>query len=190
MLFYTPHIESGFARLDEEESRHLHTVLRRQPGDILRLTDGKGSFYEAELTDMGKKHALARILRQESPAPQRAGRLVLAVAPTKQMERYEWMLEKATELGVDEIVPLSCRRSERDTVRLDRMEKILISAMKQSLRPTLPHLHPLTPFAQALRMSAAPQRLIAWCAPGPLPHFAAQLSAAQDALVQIGRAHV
>jgi len=186
MLFYTPHIESGFARLDEEESRHLLTVLRRQPGDRLRLTDGRGSFYEAELAEVGKKHALARILSQETPEPERVGRLHLAVAPTKQMERYEWMLEKTTELGVDEITPLLCKRSERDTVRADRLEKILVSAMKQSLRPRLPLLHPPTAFQQLVKNATAPQRRIAWCAPDPLPHLKSALRTDQDALVLIG----
>lgn len=186
MLFYAPHIESGFARLDEEESRHLLTVLRRQPGDRLRLTDGRGHFYAAELTEVGKKHALARILEQETPVSGRRGRLHLAIAPTKQMERYEWMLEKTTELGVDEITPLLCKRSERDTVRTDRLEKILVSAMKQSLRARLPQLHPLTPFHQLVKSATAPQRLIAWCSPDPLPHLKSVLHEGQDALVLIG----
>ncbi len=186
MLFYTPHIEGGFARLDEEESRHLLTVLRRQPGDRLRLTDGRGNFYEAELAEVGKKQALARILTQETPEPERVGRLHLAVAPTKQMERYEWMLEKTTELGVDEITPLICKRSERSTVRADRLEKILVSAMKQSLRATLPLLHPPTTFQQLVKNATAPQRRIAWCTPDALPHLKSTLRTDQDALILIG----
>ena len=104
----------------------------------------------------------------------------------KQMERYEWLLEKTTELGVDEITPLICKRSERDTVRLDRLEKILVSAMKQSLRATLPLLHPPTTFRQLVKTATAPQRRIAWCAPDPLPHLKSTLSTDQDALILIG----
>ena len=185
MLFYTPHIEGGFARLDEEESRHLLTVLRRKPGDRLRLTDGRGFFYEAELSEIGKKYALARILEQ-SPAPERIGRLHLAVAPTKQMERYEWMLEKATELGAAEFTPLHCKRSERDTVRIDRLEKIIASAMKQSLHAWLPKLNPLTPFQQVVKNAAMPQKCIAWCAPEQLPHLKTILQPGADTLILIG----
>lgn len=186
MLFYTPDIEGGFARLGEEESRHLLTVLRRQPGDRLRLTDGRGFFYEAELAEVGKKHALARILQQEEAPVGRKGQLHLAVAPTKQMERYEWMLEKATELGVNEITPLLCKRSERDTVRLDRLEKVLVSAMKQSLRAWLPKLNQPTAFQQLVKKTSAAQRCIAWCAPDPLPHLKTVIQADQDTLILIG----
>jgi len=184
-LFYAPHIENGLARLDEEESRHLLTVLRRQPGDRLQLTDGRGYFYEAEVVEAGKKHALVQILQiTETPPPPE--RLHIAIAPTKQIERFEWFLEKATEIGVQEITPLLCRRSERSAIRLDRLEKILVSAMKQSLQSRLPQLNPLTPCAALIRGAAAPQRFIAWCADTPLPQLCAVLRPAADALILIG----
>lgn len=184
-LFYTPLIENGLARLDEEESRHLLTVLRRQLGDRLQLTDGRGFFYEAELAEAGKKYALARILHTtEGPRPSAA--LHVAIAPTKQIERYEWFLEKATEIGIQEITPLLCRRSERTTIRHDRLEKILVSAMKQSLQSRLPVLHPLTPFASFIRACAAPQRLIAWCSDQPLPLLPDIVRPDTDTLILIG----
>lgn len=186
MLFYSTRIENSLAFLDEEESRHLLTVLRRQPGDRLELTDGKGFFYTAELVETGKKGAVARILDTRPTEPERAGRLHIGIAPTKQMERLEWFLEKATELGIDEVTPLLCKRSERDTVRLDRLEKILVSAMKQSLRARLPRLNPLTPLKKVLENAAEAQKRIAWCATEPLPHLKNTLTPDQDALILIG----
>lgn len=185
-LFYTADIRDGFARFDEEESRHLLTVLRRQPGDALRLTDGRGFFYEAELVEAGKRQAMARILQTIPVPPERPARLHLAIAPTKQIERFEWFLEKATEIGVDEITPLRCRRSERDTVRLDRLEKVLVSAMKQSLRARLPKLNALTPFEKFAAAAKESQKRLAWCAEEALPHLKSTFSPEQDLLVAIG----
>lgn len=186
MLFYSTKIENGFAWLDEEESRHLLAVLRRKLGDRLQITDGQGFMYETELSEIGKKYAVARILARTPVPLQSAGRLHIAIAPTKQIERFEWFLEKATEIGVDEITPLLCRRSERETVRHDRLEKILVSAMKQSLRGFLPKLSPLTPFPALVKKAAEPQKRIAWCADEPVPHLKTRLAPDSDALVLIG----
>lgn len=185
-LFFTQKIENGFALLDEEESRHLLTVLRRKAGDRLRITDGLGFFYEAELTETGKRHALARILTQTPAPPERPARLHLAIAPVKQTERFEWFLEKATEIGVDEITPLLCRRSERDKIRTDRLEKILVSAMKQSLRARLPRLNELTPFKQFVASAEEGLKCIAWCADEPLPHLRTLIAPAQNTVIAIG----
>lgn len=185
-MFYSTHFENGLVRLDEEESRHLVTVLRRGVGDKLELTDGKGCFYEAELVEVQKKYVLARVLKQTEAATGRAQKIHLAIAPTKQTERMEWLLEKATEIGVDEITPLICRRSERDSLRLDRLEKILVSAMKQSLRAWLPRLNPPTRFPDFVRQSAEPSRFIAWCAQHPLPHLKSLLQPGQDCVMAIG----
>ncbi len=184
-LFFTPNIENGLARLDEEESRHLLTVLRRQPGDPLQITDGKGNFYDAEITEAGKKYAMVRILNTIS-TPEPPARLHIAIAPTKQIERLEWFLEKATEIGIQEITPLLCRRSERTTIRHDRLEKILVSAMKQSLQSRLPHLNALTPFKQCVQRATESRRLIAWCPETALPPLKTQLHGVADTLILIG----
>ena len=184
-LFYAPRIEHGFAHLDEEESRHLLTVLRRKVGDRLQLTDGRGNIYDAELAEVGKRGASARILNTTF-LPARAGRLHLAIAPTKQMERLEWCLEKATEIGVDEITLLRCQHSEREVVRLDRLEKVLVSAMKQSLRAWLPQMHGLLPFRQFAAATSEAQKRLAWCAEEPLPHLKATLTAGQNTVIAIG----
>lgn len=185
-LFYTPDIENGFARLDEEESRHLLSVLRRKVGDRLQVTDGRGFYYETEIAETGKRHALARIISKTEAPPERLARLHIAIAPTKQMERFEWFLEKAVEIGVDEITPLLCQHSERDSIRLDRLEKILVSAMKQSLRSRLPKLNELTRFHKLASASSEMQKRIAWCASEPLPHLKTSLQSAQNTVVAIG----
>jgi 16S rRNA (uracil1498-N3)-methyltransferase len=185
-VFYTPVITDGLARLDEEESRHLLTVLRRKPGDHLQLTDGKGFFYEAELVETGKKHAVARVITAVEQPLTRAGRLHIAIAPTKQIERFEWFLEKATEIGVDTITPLHCQRSERVSVRADRLEKIILSAMKQSLRARLPELRPMTLFGTCVKAAGPIQKRIAWCDDQPMPHLQQTIRSSLDALILIG----
>lgn len=184
-LFYAPSVANGLARLDEEESRHLLTVLRRQVGDRLQMTDGRGFFYEAEIVEAGKKHTVVRVL-ETTPIPSPPARLHIAIAPTKQIERFEWFLEKAVEIGIQEITPLLCRRSERNAIRLDRLEKILVAAMKQSLQGRLPQLNPLTPFPDLVRRSTAAQRCIAWCADTPLPNLKTCLQPATDTVILIG----
>lgn len=184
-LFFAQTVEHGLARLDEEESRHLLAVLRKQVGDPLRLTDGKGFLYETVLIEAGKRHAVARIL-ETVPAPVRPARLHMAIAPTKNIDRFEWFLEKATEIGVETITPLLCKRSERTTIRHDRLEKILVSAMKQSLQGHLPLLRPLTPVAEVVAHATEPLRCIAWCADTPSAHLATLLRPDADTLVLIG----
>jgi 16S rRNA (uracil1498-N3)-methyltransferase len=186
MLFYTPVVEDGLALLDEEESRHLLTVLRRKPGDRLRLTDGTGFFYEAVLTEAGKKQAVARIL-EKIPVPRDyAARLHVGLAPPKNIDRFEWFLEKAVEIGVDEITPLLCARSEREHIRLDRLEKIAVSAMKQSMRGHLPKVNPLTPLSKWMVGLAAPARFMPWIAEPPEPHLKTALKPGLDTVIAIG----
>ncbi|MFN0013721.1 MAG: 16S rRNA (uracil(1498)-N(3))-methyltransferase [Saprospiraceae bacterium] len=184
-LFYSSKVENGLVFLDEEESRHLLTVLRRQPGERFHMTDGKGFLYVVELLETGKKTATARIL-ETTQTPEPPARLHIAIAPTKQMERFEWFLEKAVEVGIHTITPLLCKRSERTTVRHDRIEKIVVSAMKQSLQTRLPVLNPLTPVAECVRRAAEPLRCIAWCGEDAQPQLSELIRANTDTLVLIG----
>lgn len=184
-LFYAHLIEDGFARFDEEESRHLVTVLRRKPGDRIDFSDGRGRLYQAELVEMGKKHALARVITHTDQLPRKA-RLHLAIAPTKQMERYEWMLEKAVEIGVSAITPLICKRSERAQLRMDRLEKVMLSAMKQSLRAWLPTLNQPTPFNGFVQGVSEQDRWIAWLPDSPPPHLRTVGASDRDTVVLIG----
>lgn len=184
-LYYVPKPTGDLVALDEEESRHLLTVMRRRTGDLVQLTDGQGVFYDAELVEATKRQAYVRVIATHSvPAP--AGRLHVAIALTKQIDRFEWFLEKATELGVGRITPLLCHRSERTSFRAERLEKILVAALKQSLQAWLPQLQPLTPLADVVKQAAEPVRGIAWCGDFARTPLQRLLRPGVDALVLIG----
>lgn len=184
-LYFITKPSGELIALDEEESRHLLTVMRGRVGERLRLTDGQGAFYEAELAETSKRQAYVRILATHPIAPP-TGRLHIAIAPTKHIDRFEWFLEKAAELGVSRITPLLCQRSERTTLRLDRLEKILIAALKQSLQAWMPQLQPLTPLAEVVQRAEEPIRAIAWCGEGPRQPVQTLLQPHTDALILIG----
>lgn len=140
-LFYAPDaLESNI--LDQTNSQHCIKVLRKKAGDIVSLVDGKGNFFEVKLTNEHPKKCEFIILSQEKE-PDRRKRIHIAVAPTKNNNRTEWFVEKAVEIGIDEISFIKTSNSERKHFTLDRVEKIAISAMKQSLKATLPILNPL-----------------------------------------------
>lgn len=145
-LFYTPDITAGLYSLNEEESRHCQKVLRLREGDIIHLTDGKGTLFESRITDDRSRQVTVEVISQQENFGRRDYRLHLAVAPTKNTDRFEWFLEKATEIGVDEITPMICDHSERRKLRIDRLERIITSAVKQSLKAYHPVLHTLTEF--------------------------------------------
>ncbi len=148
-LFYTPDIDTSLC-LSEEESQHCVRVLRYTRGDEILLTDGKGTTYTARITNPHPKHCEFEIVSQEKQQKAHNFHLHIAIAPTKNIERLEWMIEKCTEIGIDEITPLLCRFSERKQIREDRLEKIILSAAKQSLTPYLPKLNPLTTFDELM----------------------------------------
>ncbi len=140
-LFYNPNISEIANEIifDKEESRHIVKVLRMNEGDTFKITNGKGSFFDAEITNANPKVCLVKILSEEKQSPL-SYQLHLAVAPTKLNDRYEWFLEKATEIGITQITPIICDHSERKIIKPERYEKILQSAMKQSLKAYLPIL--------------------------------------------------
>jgi 16S rRNA (uracil1498-N3)-methyltransferase len=152
-LFYTPDLspQESLHTLGAEESRHAAGVLRLRAGERVRLTDGRGAWCEAEiLPDSSAREVRVRIVAREAEHGRRPYRLHVAIAPTKNSDRYEWFLEKATEIGVDRITPLLCEHSERKAVRRDRGEKIVLSAVKQSLKAYVPRLDELTTFRDFL----------------------------------------
>lgn len=161
-LFYTPDILTSHC-LSEEESGHCVRVLRYGRGDEILLTDGCGTTYNARITNPHPKHCEFEVLSSEKQARTHDFYLHIAIAPTKNIERLEWMVEKCTEIGVDEITPLLCRFSERKTLRTDRLEKIILSAAKQSLTPYLPKLNPLTDFETLIAQTEQEQKFIAHC---------------------------
>lgn len=149
-LFYSPHIEGENFMLDEQESKHAIRVLRLVRGDRVVLIDGRGGWFEADIVEDHPKRCLLRI-RSHTPEHQPLSyHLHVAISPTKNMDRFEWFLEKATEIGISEITPLICQRSERKQVKAERLERILVSAMKQSLKAYKPLLNAPVPMAEFL----------------------------------------
>ena len=184
-LFYTPDICTTL-ELPQEEAAHALRVLRLAEGAEVMLTDGKGSFYRAEIDIISGKRCYMRIVETVTPAPQWQGHLHLAMAPTKNMDRIEWFAEKATEIGFDELTFLDCRFSERKVVKTERVEKILVSAMKQSLKPVLPILNGMTPFDKFISQPFSGQKFIAHCYEGDKESLMQALKPDEDALVLIG----
>lgn len=184
-MFYTPDIQT-LAELPEEEAAHAIRVLRLQAGDEIELTDGKGNFYRAELTAASARRCLVKVIETRPQPPLWQGHLHLAMAPTKNMDRTEWLAEKATEIGFDELTFLLCRHSERKVIKTERIQKILVSALKQSLKARLPLLNEMTPFEKFVRQPFSGQKFIAHCHPGEKPLLRDVMQPQQDALVLIG----
>jgi 16S rRNA (uracil1498-N3)-methyltransferase len=140
-FFYTPDISGSLYSLSEDESRHCRMVLRLRDGDIIHLTNGIGTLFEARILDARSRQVTVEVINQQENYGRLGYRLHLAVAPTKNIDRFEWFLEKATEIGVDEVTPLICDHSERRQLRIDRLEKVITAAMKQSLKAYHPKLN-------------------------------------------------
>jgi 16S rRNA (uracil1498-N3)-methyltransferase len=191
-FFYIPSYDPGNTEitLDEDNSRHIVQVLRMRPGAALQLTDGKGTLLTAAILDDHKKKCRVEI-RATNSQPPRERPVSLAISLLKNASRFEWFLEKATEIGVSEIIPLLCEHTERQQARQDRLQNILVSAMLQSQQPWLPVLHPPTPIDQLIAGARHDQRFIAHCleAPRPtssLPDALRQTRPASSQLILIG----
>ncbi|MDB5025548.1 MAG: rRNA ((1498)-N(3))-methyltransferase [Mucilaginibacter sp.] len=167
-LFYTPDIDAASSTyyLNEEESKHCVRVLRLQAGDKVQLIDGRGSFYTAAVTDAHPKRTQLQIISVQNDFHKRNHRLHIAIAPTKNMERLEWFLEKATEIGIDEISLIICQRSERREAKAERLNKIITSAIKQSIKAWHPVLNAPLAFNNLISAPFAGQKFIAHCQPG------------------------
>ena len=162
-LFYCPLPMVGTFELPEDEAHHARSVLRLSAGDPIGLLDGRGTLAQAEITHVDKRQVLVNITSENRIDRERRARIHLAVAPTKQMERFEWMLEKCTEIGVDRITPLITQRTERAHLRHDRLNKVLISAMKQSQRAWLPVLDTPVELRTLLAGALPDQCCFGWC---------------------------
>ncbi len=161
-LFYTPDITGDSYELNEEESRHCAKVLRLEQGDRVNLIDGRGGFYVAEIVNPHPKRTLLKILEHQREFSKRNHYLHIAVAPTKNIDRFEWFLEKATEIGIDEVTPIICERSERKDVKTERLNKIITSAVKQSLKAYHPKLNEPCRFKDFIQKPGS-QKFIAHC---------------------------
>jgi 16S rRNA (uracil1498-N3)-methyltransferase len=184
-LFHCPDLSSALAELPEEEAHHAVHVLRLATGDRIGLLDGRGTHATAELIEVTKRRVMAQVIERKQHPAERTARIHLAVAPTKQMDRYEWFVEKAVEIGVDRITPLITARTERGKLRTDRLERVAIAAMKQSQRTWLPTIDALTLFSELLKEALPAQRLFGWCEGEHAPLMQAY-SSTSDALVLIG----
>lgn len=162
-IFYTPDISGNTYTLDETESKHCVRVLRLEAGDEITLVDGRGGFYRAEITDPNPKRCAVKVVKSDLNYGQRNFSVHVAIAPTKNIERIEWFLEKATEIGIHRVTPLLCHHSERKEIKHDRLEKVMISAMKQSLKAYLPQLNEMTKFSRFIQQPFEGQKFIAHC---------------------------
>lgn len=160
--FYLPDIAAD-GTLPEEEARHCVRVLRKQVGDEIVAVDGKGHRYRCRLTVADPRHAEAEVVDCEDVAVHWLPCIEVAVAPTKNHDRMEWMVEKLTEMGIDRITPLRCEHSERKNINAGRLEKIAVSAMKQSLKATLPRIDDLTNFDDYIAEQFDGEKFICYC---------------------------
>lgn len=164
-LFYNSDLTttSSSITFDKIESRHIVRVLRKKLDDILHITNGKGFLFDAKITIASDKKCIAEIIAHQEKQKPWDYYLHIAIAPTKNNDRIEWFLEKATEIGIDEITPIICNNSERRVVKLERFEKIIQSAMKQSLKFTLPKLNPSVKFHEFINQEFEGKVCIAHC---------------------------
>lgn len=160
-LFFSREIQNNQIVLDADETRHV-LVLRKQVGDNLTITDGNGQLYTCAIAEIGKKKVVATIISTDS-FDYSWQKVSIYIAPTKNMDRIEWMVEKLTEIGVGEIGFIKTDNSERSVVKLDRLEKKAVSAIKQSLKMQLPFLHTIQNFSSFIKSCDAPIKLIAHC---------------------------
>jgi 16S rRNA (uracil1498-N3)-methyltransferase len=185
-LFYTPHITSPFFQLGAEESKHIVRVLRMKAGDAIFFTDGNGFLYRCRIAEALPKGLVVEVLEKEEGSDRRPFFLYMAVAPTKNINRFEWFLEKATEIGIDRITPMISRHSERKTIKPDRLNRVITAAMKQSLKTFHPVLDEATPFREVIRQPFDGMKFIAYIHPEVTLELSKAYQPGRDAFVLIG----
>lgn len=190
-VFYLEQLQSQQVVLDEDTSKHVISVLRMQAGERILLTDGKGNRSEAVIMDANRKRCQVEITFAEK-VPPAAVSVTIGISVMKNTSRFEWFLEKATEIGVQNVIPLICNRTEKEKFRYDRMRSILISAMLQSQQAWLPVLNEPVPFTRAIQLCSQNERFIAHCIPSAKQSLAAllvqerQIPAGQSRCIFIG----
>jgi len=185
-VFYHEDVEHDTVVLSPDESRHCIKVLRMSEGGDAVIVDGHGTWCKAQLLDPNPRKSTFKVKERIRDFDKRPFHLHMAVAPTKSIDRFEWFLEKATECGIDEITPLLCEKSERRVIKPQRLEKILIAAMKQSLRATLPRLNGAITMESFLRQPLPGSRFIAHCAEGGKKHVRDIYETGNDAIFLVG----
>jgi len=185
-IFYIPQISSNTIVLPEDESKHCVRVLRLGVGDTINIVDGHGTMLTCSITNPHPKRCVVEVIGKKHQFGKRNFHLHIAIAPTKNIDRFEWFLEKATEIGIDEITPMLCEHSERKTVNLERLERVIAAAMKQSIKAYLPKLNPLTPFNDVAAMEFDGRKLIAYCGNFDETHAKTLISRSESVLMLIG----
>lgn len=185
--FYIPEINGDTCVLSEEESKHCIRVLRLLQNDVIEITDGKGSRFKAVIENANPKACLVRITEHQKDAPP-PWELILAIAPTKNMARMEWLIEKLTEIGFTKLIPIECHNSERTVLKTERLKKIALEALKQSGRVYLPEIEELITFKGLLNtyQAFAGQKFIPHCNNTERQTFSSIYKKGQNALVLIG----
>lgn len=161
-VFYLPDAQLGTISFPEEESKHIVKVLRMKEGDRFCVTNGNGSLFDAELVDAHPKRATADLSNQRSGYDNKDFKLTIAIAPTKLNERTEWFLEKATEIGIDEVKLFASYHSERRVANVERFKKIVVAAMKQSVKSKMPVVEEMVSFDKLVKQNFDGQKFIAW----------------------------
>lgn len=184
-IFYTPDIETNL-ELPEEEAKHCIKVLRLEIGEEVMLTDGKGAFYRAKVDVISGKKCTVCVLEKYNWIKPWKNHIHIALAPTKNMDRVEWFVEKAAEIGIDELTFLSCRYSERKVVKNDRIERILVSAIKQSKKANLPHLNGMVDFKTFILSVNCTRKFIAHCYDNNKQLLRDLINPGEDTIVLIG----
>ncbi len=185
-VFYLHDAQIGAISFPEEESKHMVKVLRMKEGDRFCVTDGNGSLYDAELIDAHPKRAMANLSNQRNGYDIREFKVSIAIAPTKLNERTEWFLEKATEIGIDEVKLFSSYHSERRVANVDRFKKIVISAMKQSVKSKMPLVEEMVAFDKLVKQNYEGQKFIAWIDDNVKEQLCDLYEKGENALVLIG----
>lgn len=187
-LFYNKELTENSTSLtfDKTESKHIVRVLRKRIGDLLHITNGKGFLFTGELVNENDKKCEVKIVTIEQKKTNRKHNISIAIAPTKSNDRYEWFLEKATEIGIDTIYPILCENSERRTIKVERLSKVLVTAMKQSLQFKLPVLQELSKFDKLVSTPFDGQKFIAYCEESKGKNLHSLLKNNTDILVLIG----
>lgn len=184
--FYAPDIAETLS-LPEDEAKHCLRVLRHKCGDEIEVIDGKGYRYQCRIVNDNPRKMEVEIIETVREDPAWDTFITIAVAPTKNMDRMEWLVEKLTEIGVNRFVPLLCRHSERKELKINRLQRIAVSAMKQSLKATLPEIMPMTPFADFISNDDSEAKFIAYCDPTiPRKLLAKEYSGAKSVTILIG----
>lgn len=186
-LFYNPDLDKSVSQFTfpEDESKHIIKVLRKKADDILHITNGKGQTFKAKIMDANAKRCKVQVI-SNSTNHRKMHWFHLVVAPPKSNDRFEWILEKATEIGVNEITPIICEHSERKTVKHERSEKVVQSAMKQSLRSYLPQLNETIPFKDYLEKEKKGLLFIAYCTDTEKMDLKRRVAPDRDVTVLIG----